>query len=323
LKILHSLQNDEFLNDVWENRVADYSHGGVETTLWSCGTLTRARIGENFRWTGRYYDPAQPSPAVSFIKRDLVRVQAGSGHLGTGVTASRLSPTSAFVNSLQLNRITDEDGGRYMQSLLTVFDKLVQDCEASPVAKAYLMGRFESMLMHQAHAWGLHLCPSLRADLHELHQLLGEMSLRSEDWLVSSKLGRLTGPLSAFFRRCEGRSYLSEATSRRTILRDAALAGVRFAGYVDLDSTLVLTQSGRRASELWALAKNGGKPKMILKPEREGAGEVVSAEVLPLSPVFFIPSLRGNLLHGMEGGLSVTGPEKNTRSIETAALTPP
>lgn len=327
LRILFALRDDEFLNNVWENRVADYSHGGLESTLCSSGTLTQARIGENLRWTGRFHDPLQSSPSVMFIKRDLVRVQAWNGYVGIGVLGSRLSPTSAFISSLQLNRITDEEGRRYLCSLLEVFDKIMQDRVGSPLAKAYLMERLESLLMHQAHAWGLHLCPSLRADLNELHQILGALSLRSEDWLVASKRDSLTAPLGAYFKRCEGRSYLDEAMSQRILLRDAALAGVRFGGYVEMDSTLVLNKSGRAMKELWVLARDGGKPKLVRNLKAGNplavAEKIVSPEALPLSPVFFIPLHQGSLLPKNEAGLADARPDQKSPLIETAFLPPP
>lgn len=189
------------------------------------------------------------------------------------------------------------------------------------------MGRLESLMLHQAHAWGLHLCPSLCADLRELHQILGASSLRSEDWLVAAKRDKLAAPLDAFFNRCAGRSYLDEAVSQRVLLRDAALAGVRFGGYVEMDSSLVLNQAGRATKELWVLAKDGGRPQMVLNPKAENpaadAGKLVSKEALPLSPVFFIPLQHGRLPFKREADLAGTRPDQNPRPLETASLTPP
>jgi len=182
-------------------------------------------------------------------------------------------------------------------------------------------------MRHQAHAWGMHLCPSLRADLRELRQILGSSSLRSEDWLVAAKRDKLVAPLDAFFNSCQGRSYLDEAVSQRVLLRDAALAGIRFGGYVEMDASLVLNQAGRAIKELWVLAKDGGRPLMIVNPRAENpvadAGKLVSKAALPLSPVFFIPLQPGRLPLKRDADLAGARSDQHSRLLETASLTPP
>ncbi|MFN0077596.1 MAG: hypothetical protein ACKVY0_14085 [Prosthecobacter sp.] len=307
LKTLLTLRDDVYLNNIWENKIVDYSRGSAESTLWSTGMLTRANIGENVRWSGRYYDVSQGSTSVIFTKRDLLRVPASGGYIGIGVAESKLSPTSEFINSLQLNRMTDEDGKRFMHSLLEMFEKVMKDKGGSLIAKAYVVQRLENMLHRREFAWGLHFCPSLKADLRELQQILGETSLRSEDWLVAAMRARLTTPLTAFFKRCEARSYLKEASARRGLLRSAALAGLRFGGYVEVDLSLVLNNPARASNELWVLAGNGGKPKlvensMVGKAAAEAA-KLVAKDALPLSPVFFMSLDRSQLLKQYEADL--------------------
>lgn len=307
LKTLLTLRDDVYLNNIWENKIVDYSRGSSEAMLWSTGMLTRANIGENVRWSGRYYDVNQGSTSVIFTKRDLLRVPVSGGYIGMGVAESKLSPTSEFINSLQLNRMTDEDGRRFTHSLLEIFEKIMRSKEGSPIAKAYVVQRLESMLHRREFAWGLHLCPSLKADLRELQQILSGTSLRSEDWLIAAMRARLTTSLTAFFKKCETRSYLKEASARRGLLRSAAQSGLRFGGYVEVDLSLVLNNPARASNELWVLAGNGGKPKLVVNPTVEKAAanaeKLVVKDALPLSPVFFMSLDRSQLLKQYEADL--------------------
>lgn len=313
LKTLLSIRDDFFLNNIWENRMADYTHGGAESTWWSIGKPVRANIGENVRWSARFYDLGQSSPSVIFVKRDVVRIQASRGYIGIAVLDSKPSPTGAFVNSLHLNRMTDESGQHYIHSLLDAFEGIVRNVEGSPIARAYVMLKLEGMLRQREQNWGLHFCPSLQDDLRELHQILGENRLQSESWLVVKTRDEFTAPLAAFFKKCEARHYLREATARRTLLRSAAGAGLRFGGYVEVDKTMVLKHPARNVSELWVLDKTTGRPSSVANT---GNAKVVDGVVirkaenaLPLSPVFYLPVDRQSLLKQYQASMAATKAE--------------
>jgi hypothetical protein len=326
LKALLAIRDDAYLNNIWENRMVDYSRGSSETVWWSNGALTRANIGENVRWSGRFYEPAPTSTSVAFVKRDVVRIPARNSYVGMEVLDSKLSATSQFVSSLQLHRMTDEDGRRFKRSLLEVIETAMKDNSASPVAKAYVIQRLASMMRRREQAWGLHLCPSLQADLRELGQILGENSLRSEDWLVTASRDRLSAPLVAFFKKHENKSYLGEAAARRRVLQGAALAGIRFGGYVELDSTLVLNNPARAASELWVISADGGKPRLVLNSTAgktaADTGRTVVREALTLSPVFFMPQDRQALLRQYKADMAAAKAELRPSSEEAPFLIP-
>ncbi|MFO1485427.1 MAG: hypothetical protein U1F71_18845 [Verrucomicrobiaceae bacterium] len=310
LKILLSIRDDAYLNNIWENKVVDHSRGGAESIWWSIGAPTRAKIGDNTRWAGRYYDLSQSSAAVTFVKRDVMLIRVGSGFGGMGVVDSKPSPTSEFISALKLDRMTDAEGKRYTSSLLDVIESIMKAREASPIVKAYVLQRLEGMMRRREHAWGLHLCPSLQADLREFHQTLGNVSLQNNDWLVATTRDRLTAPLTAFFKKCEGRNYYREAAARRGLLRSAAQAGLRFGGYVEIDTSCVLNNPARVAGELWVLASNGGKPRLVANTlagsETPQAARLTAKEALPLSPVFFLPLDRRQLLAQYQQDMAAT-----------------
>ncbi|MGV3662956.1 MAG: hypothetical protein ACO1TE_22415 [Prosthecobacter sp.] len=298
-EVLLSLMADATLNDIWEHTLETYGGNGGTRTVWSRGQLKHTIIGDTVRWTGQFYDPATSQSSVGFIKKDFSRLTASSGFQGQGITGSQISGTSAFMNVLQINRVTDENGERIVRSLLDVFEKLMLNRSASPVARAYIILRLEMMAARRPQAWGMHLCPSLQADLHGLHQLLGQTVLQGEDWLLPATRDRWTAPLADFFATCAGRGYFKEATVRREFLRAAAVAGLKFGGYVETDLSLILNQSGRTAAELWVISQDGGRPLLI--PNHEAAAGSSSSRpaistARPLSPVFFIPVDRRQLV---------------------------
>lgn len=310
VKTLLALRDDPYLNEVWENRVADYSRGGGESVWWSFGPLNRGTIGENVRWSGRFFVPEMNATAVSFVKRDVVRVAAANGgFMGMDVLESKPSTTSAFLQSLKLNRMTDADGGRFRISLLELFEMIVRDQVASPVAKACVMQRIEGILRRRETAWGLHFCPSLDADLREMNQLVDDQALQSEDWLLPSMREKLHAPLAAFFQRCQSRAYFREAAARRAVLHSAATVGLRYGGYVEVDQSLVLNNAARAAGELWTVAVESGGPLVL--PDAGsgtggGTGRVKAAGALPLSPVFYLPVDRGRLLSQYQAEMAKT-----------------
>lgn len=310
VKVLLALRDDPYLNEVWENRVADYSRGGGESVWWSFGPLTRGTIGENVRWSGRFFVPERSTTAVSFVKRDVVRVSAANGgFMGMDVLESKPSTTAAFLQGLKLNRMTDADGSRFRISLLELFETIVRDQVASPVAKACVMQRLESILRRRETAWGLHFCPSLDADLREMNQIVDDLALQSEDWLLPSMREKLGAPLAAFFQRCQSRSYFREAAARRAVLHSAATVGVRFGGYVEVDQTLVLNNQARAANELWTLAADDGRPRLLANTggdKNADAARVKAKASLPLSPVFFLPVDRGRLLSQYQNEMAKT-----------------
>ena len=206
-----------------------------------------------------------------------------------------------------------------------------KDKTASPLAKAYIMLRLEHMMALRPQAWGLHYCQSLQTDLRRLNDLVSESSLRSEDWLVPAAQEQWTAPLTEFFKSCSGRAYMKEAAAKRELLRTAAAAGLKYGGYVETDRTLVPSQAGRAAGELWALAQDGGKP-ILIKNSLTG-GDMKSKLKAPataqvLSPVFFIPVNREELLRrytkatAAPGGASASSSKKSD-SADSVFLTTP
>jgi len=300
LKVLLALRDDRKLNGVWENTIVDYSRGRAERTVYSQGRLTEASAGDTIRrWSGLTYDPYPSDVGAAFTQRDFKRMTILDGsYQGQGLVSGRLSHTSNLLESLQLHRMTDANGERFQRNLLEVFDKLMQHKTASPLAKAHVMLELERMTRGRPFAWGLHVCPSLRGDLAELRKITSAYPLRSEDWMVAKARTALNGTLTKFFESRTGRTYEKEAVARRELLREIALAGLKFGGYVEVDLLLRHNNPARTASELWVLSKAGHLPLRVASPDAAATG------ALPLSPVFFIPADRAALMQRYQQSLA-------------------
>jgi hypothetical protein len=290
LKILLSLRDDPYLNGVWESTVVDHARGQATRSVWSQGPLEESRAGETLRrWSGLCFDPHAEDTGAAFVKSDFKRITAGSSEQGQSVRASKLSVTSEFMSSLQLNRMTDANGERWQRSVLEVFDKIMADKAAPALVKTYIMLEIDRLCGSQPYVWGLHLTPTLRADFAELRKILRGYPLRSEDWLLPKVRTDFGTPLGKFFESRRGRTYQKEAQARRELLRDISVAGLKFGGYVETDRTLHLNNAARARKELWLLGESG---PLLMDTQAEAAPAVS----LALSPVFFIPADRAALM---------------------------
>ncbi|TDU81826.1 hypothetical protein EI77_01136 [Prosthecobacter fusiformis] len=325
LRLLLELRDDEFLNNIWENNVTDLSTRSSQKTYWSQGKLDEAVVGEARRWSGLCFDPSSAASSVTFTQKDFRRVVFGPGNFGgQGVVSSKLSTTSELMNTLQLSRMTDPEGERFLRPLLEIFEQIIDDKDANPITKAYLMLRLEDMASTRPLAWGFHFSPTLQADLAELHRVLGDTRLRSEDWLLQSVRTRFTSPLNAYFEKTTGRSYMKEAKARREMLTAVARSGLKFGGYVETDLTLRLKIPARAASELWVLSKAGLKPLLVANPQSSlpPANPLKAKEAQPLSPVFFISIDRASLMERFESALSASGSNHTPAAGESLFLAP-
>lgn len=312
LKVIMSLLHNENLNNIFESNVTHYSSKKTGATLWSMGKPEETVIGGSKRWSAKFYTPDPEQTAVLFVQQSFTRAGEAGEYQGDALITSRLSQTSEFMNALDVGRISDEKGDRVLKPLLEVCDKLAQDTLGSPLAKAYVMLKFEDLLRLRPHAWGLHCCPSLQQDFHSLHQILGTTSLRSEDWLVPAMREKWQPPLATFFKTLKERSYLREALAHRNYLRAATSAGLKFAGYVETDLSLVLNPQGRSTGELWVLGREGGKPLLVANPDAGKAAAdkptaIQAPDSMPLSPVFFVTTDRRALLKQYQDALSAHG----------------
>lgn len=306
LKILLALRDDRYLNGVWENIVVDHARGQSTRSVWSQGPLEESRAGDTLRrWSGLCYDPHAEDSGAAFVKSDFKRITVGSSDQGQSVRSSKLSAASHFMDSLQLNRLTDANGEHWQRSMIEVFDQIMQDTSAPVLVKAHVTLEIDQLTRLQPFAWGLHLVPILRADLAELQKLMVKHPLRGEDWMLPKVRSSLGDDLVRYFSARQGRQYMKEAKAKRELLRDVSAAGIKFGGYVETDLTLRLNNAARSRKELWL----AGKKQPLSIPQDS---KTVPAGIPAMSPVFFIPADRAALMqryHLALSGAAVSTPE--------------
>ncbi|WP_395739192.1 hypothetical protein [Prosthecobacter sp.] len=328
LKVILSFLHDERLNNIFENTLVHYSSKKPSTTIWSTSKPEETVIGGATRWSSKFYVPEPSLTSVMFIQQSFTRAGTAGSYQGDAVQSTRLSQTSEFMNFMEFGRIADEKGERVQRPLLDVFDKLNRDTGASPVAKAYVMLKLYDMVKLRPYSWGDHFCPSLQQDIRELQRILASTALRSEDWLVPAMRDKWTAPLTAFFKSIKDRSYMKEASARRAYLRAVANAGLKFAGYVETDLSLVLNTQGRTAAELWVVGKEGGKPLLVPNPSAgsaasDSASPIIASASVPLSPVFIVSVDRKALAKQYQDALTSPGMESKPVLNESVFLTAP
>ncbi|GEP43923.1 hypothetical protein [Brevifollis gellanilyticus] len=301
LKVLLSLRDDRSFNNVWEHIVQDHSTGRGRRSVWSIGQLSESRVGDTqHRWNGKVYDAHPQDTGAAFVSGEYKRLVIGGGSAqGQSVVSSKPAAVSTLIQNLQIDRMTDANGERFERNILSVFDRLMADTTSPALAKAYVMLELERLTRDRPFAWGMHLAPTLRADLMELHRLVGAYPLRGEDWMIPKVRGSLGASLEAFFQSRHDRTYEKEAQARRVLISQVVAGGVRFGGYVEVDRTLTLNTNSRSAKEFWLLGKAGP----VLVP---AATKTAPAEALPLSPVLYLPLDREQLLSTYHSTLSST-----------------
>ena len=311
LKVLLALRDDRNLNGVWENIVVDFSTGRGKRSVWSQGPLSESRVGDTQRrWNGKAFDPHPQDTGAAFIDQEYKNLTiGGGGGQGQSVTSSKPAPVSTLIKNLQLDRMTDANGERFERSLLSVMDRLMADTTAPSIAKAYVMIELERLTRERPFAWGMHLVPTLRADLADLHRLVGDYPLRGEDWMIPKVRTSLGSKLDSFFQSRQARLYEKEAQARRVLITRVSAAGVKFGGYIETDRSLHLNNAARAAKELWLIGKTGP----LLHP---ADAKTATADALPLSPVLFLPLDRQQLLEAYRA--SISGPSSDKDESPTS-----
>lgn len=290
---LLALRDDNYLNDIWDLPIVDHARKNERRAVYSRGEMRKdgpreVNSAEVTTWTGAVFDPASKADLPAFVPITLTSQRTAFGIAGSGEVAdSRQSAVSQCLARLELNRMTDANGGKYERPLLRAFDDLVHEKNASPLFKAFLMQQLAAMLRERPAAWGLQYCPRLALDLQRLDELCGGETLRSMDWLLERKRAQFSDKLAPFFNELQNRSYLADARLHREIIRAVIKTGIQFGGFIDGDGHPHILGEAAASGAMWARASNGDG---LARCDRD-AGNCAK-----FSPVFYVPADRQALL---------------------------
>lgn len=173
-------------------------------------------------------------------------------------------------------------GDSYGQPLLQALDSIKDSDEASPMFRAYLLCRLVDVMSFQPDAWGLSFCPSVRAHVARIHQIVGG-DIASGDWFVASRANAWNDQLAQFFAVAKSVSYTKEAAGNLALAQAVARDGLHYVGFVGLDGKPVIT-AGQASGETWGYDAFTKQPALV-----SGSG-------LPLSPLFGLTFPRAEYL---------------------------
>jgi hypothetical protein len=288
LASLISLLDDENLNNVYAVTI---KRPGGTSTVYSKGKPraadeSTAAVGATAVYTGNFYRPTSGDTAPRFSKGTIPDLQQGET-----VDAIALSTGSEFVESLGLSALTDPSGDAYTGDLLTVFTKLAVGVQFPRSLRYHLWSRLAPIALRDPQGWGLHLAPTLAADLSRFESL-GAIAGGSAAWMLPDG-GGVTAAHRDFFASLQNRAYKGEAMSSAGIESAVLAAGLDYAGHIDTSGTLVLLPGHQQAREVWFLDRAARTARLIRRsPDASSAGGALP----PFTPVFFIPIDRLNLI---------------------------
>jgi hypothetical protein len=210
--------------------------------------------------------------------------------------AYKLSPTEPIFRVQRLPKPQETEsyralglqsfgaGSSYSKSLLGVLDSVRASHEGSPVFRAYLFLRLVEVMELQPDSWGLSFAPSIQVHRAKVRQLTGD-SLNSGDWFVTGKISALSKQLDEFFGSTCGLSYAKQAAALLALERQAAAAGLKYAGYTGLDGQ-PNTIGNLGDGELWGYVAKNKQPALL--GLKTGSKVSLREASVPLSPVFML-----------------------------------
>ncbi|HLX70857.1 MAG TPA: hypothetical protein VKV04_14615 [Verrucomicrobiae bacterium] len=191
-----------------------------------------------------------------------------------------LNSTATFA-AADLGKIWP-NGDTYNGPLMPALDSIKNSDDGSPIFRAYLICRLADVMAFQPDGWGLSFCPSLRAHVAQIHQIVGGR-IASGDWFVASKIAAWNDNLAQFLASVKAESYTKEASANLALAQAVARDGLHYVGYIGLDGRPVIT-SGQASPEVWGYDSSRKQPALL-----SGSG-------LPLSPLFGLPVPRAEYL---------------------------
>jgi hypothetical protein len=302
------IRDDEFLNNTFEVEFLDYKNNNEKRILLLNGELelktSRNPAFETNEWTGKIYDPkGQQKNLPTFVMRKISSKKSVAGVLGDGeITGKVVSSASAFLSSLELNRMTNEAGSRYERSLLQVFDRIVRYDTKNFLLKAYLMQKVGEIFQMRPSDWGEAFSGNLKKDLARLSQMGDGVSFTNRDWLLENKNIRYYNGLRDFFQQIESRRYEVDARIHRSIAAKAAEVGIHFAGFIDGEGKTHFSVAENDPRFLWVFSLETRRLVRMPTPQSE----------VPrgMTILFYIPLDAGAALR--EASLQVLGSSPST-----------
>ena len=285
-----SLRDDDNLRDIYRYDIPRVTQRPPLQTqfIYSRGPLVKLSssvdsLGGRFQFLATIFIPSPQEQTATFAKQQAYMCNHPTAEGEIVTLPGGMSSETVLIGKIGLPELIDSNGEKFKKSVNVMLDELRADEKVNPVFKAYLHWRLLEIEGIRPLEWGARIVPSIESDRAELKEL-GVAEIRSGDWMVPIQVQRWGTKLTGFYNRTRTASYTKQARFFERLLSDAHLAGIKYAGYIGTDGTLILTSEGSRSQRLWGLSEDG--LRLIMLGSGDSNGSTKPAKAQPMSPVF-------------------------------------
>lgn len=288
LQMMLAIRDDPMLTNIHVTDVEDFDRGGARRKIFSRGgaPTQSSREGSGVKVEsagGEFYDPLRSPGTPIFSRQTYIFTDDGRGQKGLRIpknSTTGMSPESTALLALRIEDIFNDDGTKYMRHLLTLVDRILGINDVSPVFKAYLLQQCLDVLAIRPGAWGLSFSPSTGQLTDSFRRLTADSRLRSSDWMSLQSGSAEWAKFKDFFDSQPSGGTANEVRINHGLFSKATQAGLYYAGFVDSDGTVRLSDARGNAYPLWAMHSETSVVRVT--PDDTSAA-------MPLSPVFYVP----------------------------------
>lgn len=291
--LIARLTGSDLLNNLWE---VEWKNGkGVKLACLSRGPVERdGRAG----WKGMFAPYPQLVSVPPNFKRNVIP-SAG----GNILAANRPTATATLMAKLKLPELLDASGIGFRASVLPLVDRVANDTQAKPLAKAYLLSQlFRLLENHPPTEWGLHYCPGLVAEIKAFQALELKAPALESAWLLAKEPDEAK-VWAEFFAARGGKWGYTEMRQTREAAAAVLQRDVELAGRAGPDGAVELTPAKNNRLVLAVCAVGEDRDALRVCGIVAARGTTLAATPAPLP---FSPLLTLELADELQAALLAT-----------------
>jgi len=280
------LLNDTHTSNIFEAEIKGRPNRTIYTEK---APLSSDKSSSTKFYSGRIYDPAYDGNVIQFQLRSMSDSSGSYDNKEYVSNASNIGPAGFSVTYQAMNLpgfISRE--GNVSLSAWEILDRANSASRKSPIYQAFVTQIFKQMTSVRPYAWGLHLCPSAKAQFEALDKAVSGETIVSGAWMLPNWKERLSANLSPLFAKPT--SFRKEAVYIQSLAQACASGGLQYAGFVGSDGVPVLAGSITLPDSLWGMAgePDDYKPTRVFALQKKGDSTEYAAvaKAIPFSPLF-------------------------------------
>lgn len=285
LEVIKELMTSTTLNDL-SNVMWKAANGPVRNDL-AKGELKLVVAADNNHkfWQGK----TRPYPKIIMQKLEFPNeIQSIPFDL---VLVPKPLPESVMMKDLDVPGLLNNDGGKYVSSVVPLVDKVINAKDASPLARAYVLSRLCDLIRGREVEWGLDTCREWTDTLDAFDKLLKlkeAMPLQDMSWLLQEKPKNFN-LWSAYFNK--RKSSLSDSVkATKSAVGSVIGQPLVLAGRVGMDGKVALQAAPVSRLLIGIREVNPGALELSLAgiAGKSPAAFTPATPLVPLSPILCI-----------------------------------